>query len=125
MPFNDGNSVVTWNILMRKKIGVHILTQSVTICTPKSQLVSKLCHNFVYWWFYRYNIIPLDDMTSFWLFNIEKEITTKFVSLVILAPSPDNLICSLSSGSEMSMIFLRIYIKNKKCSIISEMQKLD
>ena len=49
--------------------------------------------------------LPLDDMTSFSLFNTVNEITTKFVILVILAPSPDSLMCSFSCGSLISMIF--------------------
>ena len=44
-------------------------------------------------------------MTSFWLFGMEKEITTEFVIRVILAPSPENFTCNFNWRSDISRIF--------------------
>lgn len=51
------------------------------------------------------NYIPFDDIISASVFKTANDTTTKFVSLDILAPSPDNLIFNVKDGSSKSMIF--------------------
>ena len=56
-----------------------------------------------------FKILPLEDITSSSLFNTANEITTKFVSFVICAPSLDILTFSLKSGLSMLMSLFVIY----------------